>query len=250
MISSLLVVALSGSVGAATDAAYFGTWKFDPSKSDLGPIEMTVTKTGDEYQLTDHERKSYTFKTDGKTYPDPYGASVTWREVSANEWGVTYAMSGKQVGIERYVMSPDGKSLEMKGTLQTGKGPVEQSTTFHRAGGGSGLVGRWSGGKLQLSPFMLEIVPNGEDGLIFRIPGVFESRAKFDGKPYPLTGPVTQQKSTATFTRVDARSFKMTQVDPSGTLSATVTVSADGKTLTEAGQTQSGTKRTWVFGRQ
>ena len=250
MLSCLLVVALSGNVRAATDAAYFGTWKFNPSKSDLGPIEMTVTRAADEYQLTDHERKSYKFKTDGKGYPDPYGASVTWREVKSTEWEAKYAMNGKQVGVEHYVLSADGKTLDMKGTLQTDKGPVEQTATYRRVADGSGLIGRWSGGKLQLSPFTLEIAPNGGDGLIFRIQGVFESRAKFDGKPYPVTGPMAQPKSTATFTRVDPRSFKTTQVDPSGTLTATVTVSADGKTLTEAGQLESGTKRTWVFDRQ
>jgi hypothetical protein len=120
---------------------------------------------------------------------------------------------------------------------------------LHRTSGGPGLLGTWKGTPT-LSPFVLEIDAYESDGLIFRVPGMFESRAHFDGKPYPMTGPMAPSGTTAAFTRVGPRSFETKQTGTDGTvLTATITVSTDGKTLTEVGQ-EGRAKRTWVFDRQ
>jgi hypothetical protein len=236
----------------ADEASFFGTWKYNPAKSDLGPIEMTIAQVGDELQLTDQSKKSYKFKLDGKPYKDAYGYLVTWRQVKPNEWELTYELNGNNVGVERYVLSADGKTLnDTSRMVGGGAQDVEQKTTLHRSGTGTGLVGKWAGGKIEMSPFTMEIVQQGNDGLIFRVPGAFEAKAQFDGKPYPMTGAMTPSGSTASFTRVDARSFRTKQRQPNGTaLDATVTVSADGGTLTEEGTDEAGIKRTWVFNRQ
>jgi hypothetical protein len=246
---SIAMLVTAGLVINAADAAYFGTWKFVPAKSDLGPVDMVVTRSGDEFQLTDAGKKSYKFRIDGKGYTDPYGATVTWKQLKDNEWTATYVMDGKTLTTEHYLLSADGRTLTSRNTFQTDRGPTDQTVTLTRNGTGTGLVGTWTG-KVQLSPFVLEIVPQTNDGLIFRIPGVFESHGKFDGKPNPMTGPMAQKESTASFIRIDSRSFKTKQVDPSLTLEATISVSADGKTLTEVGKTSTGTTRTWVFERQ
>jgi hypothetical protein len=250
-LSGAALALLAAMVVAAAEPSYFGKWRFNPDKSDLGPIEMTITQSGDEFQLTDQSKKSYKFKMDGKPYPDQYGNTVAWQQLKNNEWETIYFLKGKQIGQERTVLSADGRTLVSRGKTQVGEGPaVEQSTTLTRTGRGTGLVGHWSGGKLQMAPFVLEITPAGGDGLVFRIAGMLESKAKFDGKPYPLTGAIVQEGSTAAFTRVDERSFRTTQIYPNGKLDATVSVSPDGKTLTEAGVDETGLKRMWVFDRQ
>jgi hypothetical protein len=104
-------------------------------------------------------------------------------------------------------------------------------------------------GKVQIPPFDLEIVRNGADGLIVRFVGMFESTAKFDGKPYPMTGSVPP-KATASFTQTGPRAFRMVQKQDATTmLDVTLTVSADGKTLTQSGVENSGQKMAWVFER-
>jgi hypothetical protein len=236
-------------VMSAADAAYFGTWKYNQTKSDLGPAEMVVTKSGDDFRLSDIDKKSYTFKMDGKGYTEPYGSTVTWKQLTDNAWDAAYVLNGKAITTEHYVLSADGKTLTVRSAVQTDRGPAELVITFNRDGAGTGLVGRWTG-KIHMSPFVLEITPQPNDGLLFRVSGVFESNAKFDGKPYPMTGPLAQKGSTASFTHIDARSFKTTQVDPTVTIEATVAVSADGKTLTQIGKMSSGSTRKWVFDRQ
>ena len=206
-------------------------------------------RTADDFQITDQEKKSYKFKMDGKGYPDAYGATVTWKQINDHEWDAAYVMDGKKFTTEHYALSTDGKTLTSRSTIQTDHGPSDQSITMRRADQGTGLLGRWNG-QLQLTPFVLEITPRPNDGLLFRIGGVMETQAKFDGKPYPVSGPLAQKGSTSSFTRIDGRSFKTRQIDPSVTLDATVTVSADGKTLTEIGKMTSGTTRKWVFERQ
>jgi hypothetical protein len=174
-------------------------------------------------------------------------ATVT--ETAERQKWTAVVMDGKTLPTEHYLLSADGRTLTSRSTTQTDRGPTDQAVTLTRAGSGAGLVGSWTG-KLQLAPFVLEIAPQSSNGLIFRVPGVFESQGQFDGKPNPMTGPMAQKGSTASFTRIDSRSFKTKQVDPNSTLEATNSVSADGKTLTEAGKTNIGTMRRWVFERQ
>ena len=101
-----------------------------------------------------------------------------------------------------------------------------------------------------MEPFDLEILPNGSDGLLFRVVDIFEAKGRFDGKPNPVSGPQAAMSTTLAFTRIDQRTFKMEeQVEGKPTFEATVSVSQDGKTLTEKGSA-SGVKRLWVFERQ
>lgn len=249
VLCSIAMLLASSVIMSAADAAYFGTWKFNQAKSDLGPTEIVVTKSGDEFHLTDIEKKSYSFKMDGRGYREPYGSTVTWKQLTDHSWDAAYVLNAKPITTEHYVLSADGKTMTVRSAIQTDHGPAEQITTFNRDGAGTGLVGRWTGA-IQMSPFVLEITPQPNDGVFFRVSGAFESKARFDGKPYPMTGPLAQKGSTASFTRVDARSFKTTQVDPTVTMEATITASADGKTLTEIGKLTSGITRKWVFDRQ
>jgi hypothetical protein len=184
---------------------------------------------------------------DGKGYPDPSGMIVSWTKKSPRSWEAIYSSVGKRVAIETYTLSDDGKSLTSHATVEAMKG--KQELVMTRVAGRDGLVGTWQG-KLQLPAFDLEIRPNGTDGLVFAVPGSFEVKAMFDGKPHPMTGPLIAKPSTAAFTRIGPSSFRTVQKEGDKTmLEATVTVSADGSTLTESGVAEGNIKRTWVFTR-
>lgn len=243
-----LIVLATAALGAA-DAPYFGRWKLNTSKSDLGSTQLTFSRvSGDELQQT-QDGRSYKFKLDGKAYPEPLGSTVTWKQVDSNTWEATSRLNGKVAAVDIYKLSPDGKTLTDTSKLQDTKQALEGSVVLHRTGGGPGLLGTWKGTPT-ISAFMLELVPYENDGLIFRIPDVFESKAHFDDKPYPMTGPQVPRGLMAAFTKTGPLSFATKQKQPDGTMfTATITVSNDGKTLTEIGQ-DGAVKRTWVFDRQ
>jgi hypothetical protein len=249
-IFATLTVAATVAVHAA-DAPYFGKWLFNASKSDLGTITVVYAKTGDEFQQIDQDGKSYKFKIDGKQYPDPYGYGVTWKQSDANTFLATNYANGKVANVDTMKISADRKTLTVTTKTQNGRSPVDQTTVLHRANADGGLVGTWKSEPLKMTPFVLEVTPYDGDGLTFRVPDLFEVHAKFDGKPYPMTGSQLPSGGTAAFNRVGARGFTTKQTQPDGTvvLDATVSVSEDGKTLTETGK--AGTvNRKWVFDRQ
>jgi hypothetical protein len=170
--------------------------------------------------------------------------------VDDRNWEATYESKGRIIGRERFSISPDGKTLTDTSTfVQSGK-EVKASAVMNRVGSGSGLMGTWKSEQIKMDPFDLEIVPNGSDGLLFRIVDIFEAKGRFDGKPNPVSGPQAAKSTTLAFTRIDQRTFKMEErIEGKPTFEATVSVSDDRQTLTETG-TGGNVKRVWVFERQ
>ena len=59
--------------------------------------------------------QSYTFKTDGKEYPTPWGNSAAWKALDANTWEVTNKANAKVVGTATLKLAADGKTLTVDG---------------------------------------------------------------------------------------------------------------------------------------
>ena len=244
---ALLLVLATVVTSAQSTAPYLGLWKYDSGRSDLGTQQATITESGGEFTVTDGSKAPYKFRVDGKPYVDSSGASVVWTSKGPRVWQAAYSEKGKNVAVETYTLSADGKTLTMRATVEGMPGVQEMVNT--RSGAGDGLAGTWTG-KLQMPPFDLEIQASGNDGLIYRAPGMFEVKAAFDGKPYPVTGPAVTKEATASFTRVGPRSFRTVQKQGETPMQdATIAVSEDGKTLTLTGIGPGGTKATWVFSR-
>lgn len=243
------VVAVASITLGAADAPYFGRWKLNAAKTDLGPTQVAFSRVGtDRWQQTE-DGKSYKFTMDGKFYPDAYGGMVAWKQLDASSWLATRQLNGKTVAVVSYKLSADGKTLTDTTKLHGADPPVEVAAVLRRTGGGPDLVGTWTGTPT-ISSFMLEVIPQDGDGLIFRVPDAFETKARFDGKPYPVTGAHAPSGQTAAVTRTGPLSFAIKFTEADGTVSAAmVTVSSDGKTLTEVLQAGA-IKRTWVFDRQ
>ena len=237
-VAVLLSLCVVGTAGQR--APYFGTWTLVPDKSDFGPVQITFAEKGSgQYMWTDDlSKRSYMFKIDGKSHQDPYGMSAVWTQQGPRRWRVITTANGKQVAVETYDLSPDGRSLtdhvEAPTMNQT------QDITMTRVGGGDGLTGTWKGNFRQ-SAFDLDIQPTDAGGLIYRLQGAFEVTAMFDGKPAPMTGPLLVNPLTAAFTRVDPSSFRTLQKEGERTTAdLTLTASSDGKTLTMTGTNEAG----------
>jgi len=92
--------------------------------------------------------------------------------------------------------------------------------------------------KVQIgSPDTLQIMAGKDDGLVFAIPAYkMTADVKFDGKDYAVSGPTVPAGFTMGLRRIDARSFEMIQkVGGKVVYRDTMTLSADGKTLTDVG---------------
>lgn len=243
-IAFILVMAV---IGFAADAPYIGKWKLNPAKSDFGETTVTYEQAaGGEMKMT-ADGQSYTFKTDGKDYPTPWGSSAAWKSVDANTWETIGKVNGKVLSTATMKLSADGKTLtvdskNMKATGETSN----DSAVYERVSGTSGLAGKWKTKNLKVgSPGNMTFAANGADGVT--LTSVEEKgvcSAKFDGKDYPAAGPIWPAGWTCTIAKSGAAGLDVSwKKDGKLMYKDSYTVSADGKVLTDVGNAASTTEK-------
>jgi hypothetical protein len=177
--------------------------------------------------------------------------------VNPTTWQAAYKKpdTGLALFTQMLALSPDGKTLTStyRGSKPSGEA-FEDSTVFQRVAGTAGLAGTWKSAKVQIgSPDTLQIMAGKDDGLVFTIPAYnMTADVKFDGKDYAVSGPTVPAGFTMGLRRIDARSFEMIQkVGGRAVYRDTMTVSADGKTLTDVGMAEGTQEKTKaVYDRQ
>jgi hypothetical protein len=249
MRSTLIVLSVllaAGSIGSAaqsgqtTSLPYAGKWQLNVAKSDFGETTLTFeNRSSGEMQLTT-SGQSYTFRLDGKDYPALYGRTAAWTRIDANTWQTVNKQGSQTVVTEKTTISPDGKTLTVVaiGPKPAG-GKFEQTIVYERVSGERGLAGKWKTKNVKTSaPTVLEIAASGADGLRISVPDFqMAVEMKFDGKDYPVTGgPAVPPGMTMSIQKQDPRAFTLTEKQNGKPIfSMTLTVSEDGKTLTEEG---------------
>ena len=133
---------------AQTNVRVLGTWVLDRDKSTFSgakPDKRTMsfeTVPGGIRHVTDSVlpggfgfgdafRVQYTFKIDGKDYPADAAmpvSTVSFKAINANTLERTGKYQNEVVETVTYVVSPDGKTLTVKGTVNGG-GSSEQIFT-------------------------------------------------------------------------------------------------------------------------
>jgi hypothetical protein len=71
-------VVLVGVSLVAADPPYVGKWKLNTAKSQLTGDTVTISTAADGMMTFDGQGFKYSFKTDGKEYPTPDGATASW----------------------------------------------------------------------------------------------------------------------------------------------------------------------------
>lgn len=217
---------------------YAGTWKINLAKSDFGETNVAYEQTSaGEMQFTS-SGESYKFRMDGMDYPSLFGATAAWKQIDGSTWEVAIKQHAKLINTATMTLSEDGKTLTTNetGPKQTG-GMYHRKTVYSRVSGGPGLVGTWSTKNAPRMPRIVEFVPTGTDGLAIRWPDDKEScEAKFDGRDYPVTGPIAQPAMTLAVQKNSPRSLEIIGKQYAKPfLRVAVTVSDDGKSLTQKG---------------
>jgi hypothetical protein len=230
---AILLSLVAVSTVVAADAPYFGKWKVNSSKSQANQI-MTIEKqpSGD-FRFED-SGFTYTFQLDGKEYPVPDGTTVSFKALSDTAWDITNRANGKVSGKIKLTLSGDTMSVASTIPQADGK-EIAQSETLKRISGGPGFLGKWKPTTFDSGDFWIELTPNGADGLKVAAPNSL-CVAKFDGKPYPMSGSGDGAKQTMSFRKTGPASFRaVTYLDGKVFSTDVYSVSADGKVLTDMG---------------
>jgi hypothetical protein len=238
---SVIAIAMLAAAGTAlaADNPWIGTWKLDPSQSKLTGEVIQFTVSGDDisYTAEGHTTKA---KADGSTPTTTWsGAEETWKKDDDNTYESHVSRNGVDLGTTTWTLSSDGKHLkaETKGTNPSGTS-FDDVEEYVRVGGVHGLQGSWKSMKTSLNEEQTwEIAEKGPDELSWNIPaikGVLD--AKLDGKDYAPDGPTVPKGLTIALSRVSPHSMKLTEKMNGELLyHSTLTVSADGKKITEIG---------------
>jgi hypothetical protein len=218
---------------AAADAPYFGKWKVNSSKSQLNDI-VTIEKLPAGDFRFEESGFTYTFKPDGKEYSTPDGGTASWKALSDTSWEVTNRANGK-VSVT-ITLTLKGDTLSTMAMIpQSGGKDVMTTSTSKRISGGPGFLGKWQGTQADAGTTWLQLTSDGADGLKIEAPNSL-CAAKFDGKPYPMTGSGDGSKTTMAFDKTGPASFESTTfLDGKPYFKDSYVVSADGKMLTDTG---------------
>jgi hypothetical protein len=236
---------------AAADAPYIGHWKFDPAKSHLTGETVTVEKMPDGTIRQEGNGLAFTFKLDGKEYPMPDGSTTSVKQVDAKTWDRVDRVNGKVTSTSRMSIDGDMVSITFHFTKPDG-GTIDGSSKWKRVSGGPGFFGTFKSSEQNQPPTDMELLANGADGITLKFVDGTVCEAKFDGKDYPVTGAQAAGKIAYAFKKTGPRSFDMINKMAGKTYYLDkLSVSADGKTLTDVGTPTSKKEiTTAVFDRQ
>jgi hypothetical protein len=237
-------------LAAAADLPYVGKWKTNLAKSDFGQTTATFESLpGGEWQASAFGM-TYKFKMDGKDYPDGMGGTAAWKAADATTWEVTSKANGKVSETDTYKLGADGKSLtQTSKQMKPDGGAVESTAVYERVSGGPSLAGKWRTKKVSGNAGTVEIATSGAGGLSFKdLDMGMTCDAQLDGKDYPCTGPMLPPGFTVAMKNAGHALDLTVKKDGKPFFTASYTVSADGKTMTEHG-TAGGEKMKIVFDR-
>lgn len=234
--------------------SYSGSWRLNLARSDFGATTITYASSAPGEMKLTAMGQSYAFRMDGKSYPSLFGGTAAWKIVDDTTWETVIKQGEKLISTVTTTVSVDGKTLTTSetGPKQTG-GTFHRNTIYSRVSGGPGLVGTWKTKNPPRMPRVVELATPGADELAIRFPDDQEScEAKFDGKDYPLKGPVAQPGMTLALQKTGPRSFHVTGKQyGKAILTVTFEVSEDGASLTQSGSMAgSGERFVAVYDRQ
>lgn len=229
----LAAVISAASFALAVDTPFAGTWKLNLNKSKLAGDTVKFAAIGDAMRIT-AGGVSYVFKPDGSASKTTFG-TASWKKVDDHSWEETDMVNGRLDSTNTWTLAGDGKTLTEHVTGdKPGGGRFDETTTFVRIAGTSGLAGTWRDREFKTTSPSLIVISDRDHGLIFDEPDFkLKAMGTFDSKPGTVEGPSIPPGASFTMTRVSSHTFKMVRTQNGKPFdSATWTVSPDGKVMT------------------
>ena len=237
----IVVLIFAGVAGAAaSEASFSGNWKLNLEKSQLSGQTFTIEKTASGKYHYDSQGFGFDFDLIGKEYPTPDGGTTSWKAVDASTWVSTSRMNGKVVATYHESLHKDAIEGVMK-VMKPDGSVVAESVTFTRVSGGPGFLGKWKSGDVKGAPTTLVILTNTPNHITVKYPEFAQvCDGSFDGKDYVLKTKGVPSKMTLAFEKTGDNSFRITtKLDGKPFYTDIVTVSPDGKVLTDEGNSVS-----------
>ncbi len=226
-------------VAALAQNPLIGTWKENLAKSHLAAGTITFASAGGGAIRFTEPEGTYTFKTDGSPVTNPVGRTVQWTKPDAHTWKEEVKLDSTTV-TDRWALSQGDTVLTVDSTGTRPDGTSFHNTSvFHRAGSGKGLIGTWRDVKESTDQPRVERFSENSDGsLSWDLPPLKATlRLKPDGNPATPSGPTVPKGLTIAMTKAGPRSFHFVEkLNGKVIYSGTLTVSPDGKVLTERGR--------------
>ena len=218
----------------AADAPFVGTWKLNPSKSQLAD-QMTMESAGGNKYTFDVGGGPETVAADGTDQPGYGGTTVAVTLTGPDSLKFVRKQEGRVLLTAYWTLSKDGSTLNDDFTSFARDGsPSNVKLVFARAAGTSGLAGTWESTSAAVNfQLTINIQPYDGGGLSL-IPTTDKPKnLTFDGKDYPNPSSNAPPGSTYSARRVSERSFDMTdKLDGKVMDTRQYMLSSDLKTLT------------------
>jgi hypothetical protein len=224
----------------AAQSAFVGSWTFDAAHSDLAGGEWKIVPASEgKMHSSGGSSAPYDFAIDGQDNRTESGRLIAWTQVGPNAWRMTKKRDGALVETAQVTLSANGADLT---TAIVGKLPDQsdfrRTTVYRRQGEGQGLPGTWRAVSVDTGDtydgYIISEAPGGV--MTWKIPTDHQVIVgKFDGSDLKIEGPgLPPGGATLAAHVVGPRQLSFTmktegQVSQHGT----VTISPDGKTLTE-----------------
>jgi len=235
----------------AGDANFSGTWKLNLAESQFSGVVYTFERKTSGVWRYNGGGFDADFDLAGREYTTPSGIAMFGKELNPTSWELTFGMSGKVISKSRVTLNGDSLMWVSDITNPDGK-TLQQSSTDARVSGGPGFAGKWKSGDVKGAPTTMHITVEGNE-ITIRVPEYQQIiKGNFDGKDNPVMQAGQATKVTNAFTKTGSNTIKIT-TKLSGKLFAdeVLTISADGKTLTDDGTTTATNEKTKaVFDRQ
>jgi hypothetical protein len=247
---ALLLLAVASPCLAASP--WDGTWKLNEAKSKMTGATTAVTEAGGMYTV--HSGAiTFSYACDGKDYPILADRTIACTG-GPSMFTDVIKIAGKPYETTKRTLSADGKTLTevSTGTHPDGTAFTDTETEM-RVGAGTGLAGTWKSTKVKDSaPGSIALKVNG-DVLHYDATSFKEiSDAKLDGTPAPITGPSAPPGLMVSNKLQNGGVFSIVTLNGKELDRDMMTISADGKTLTDVvwtvGKEQE--KRTYVYDKQ
>jgi hypothetical protein len=231
------------SASAQSSDPFIGIWRYNAEKSPQPTITYSIRDLGGErYALTGSSGETTEIKADGHPIKSPSGDTVSFSKLDDHTWHMDRT-SDNQLA-RTYTVSPDDSTLTLTDLFSAAQSTALQEKTvtqYHRTSPGKSIYGSWKSFAMTDTvsvPPSLSIRPFGADGISLILDRQeYRTDLRFDGKPYPQTGPDGPTGTVTIGKRVspthlhleDQRKGKLEERDE-------FELSPDGKTLTIVGR--------------
>lgn len=236
IVQLLLIIGLIIGTAWAAGDSFVGTWKLNPSRSQLTD-EMKVEALGSNKYLFDFGGgKPVTVVADGTDQPTEAGFTMAVAFEGPKTWKFVGKKDGRTRSTATWTLSGDEKTLSDSRTVYRPNGsPQSVDYIYKRTAGTSGFAGTWVSTSEKVN-FVFEIVirPYMNNGLSFANPAQESIQSiEFDGKDYRNQGPNITAGSTSSGHRVSESDLEITdKMNGKVTDTRQLKLSPDLKTLT------------------